>query len=88
MGGWSWDFFALQQRNWVGQKYINIARVGFMGRHSISSSTPTSLSDEQKASIDTELSNISQTGAKRLLLLCDFLFLYCVIPSKQENLVF
>lgn len=71
MGGWSWDFFALQQRNWVGKEYINIARVGFMGRHSTSATTPTSLSDDQKASIDTELSNISQTGAKRLLLLCD-----------------
>ena len=71
MGGWSWDFFAYKQRNWVGREYLNIARVGFLGRHSISSSQPSALSDAQKTSIDTELNNIAPTGAKRLLLLCD-----------------
>ena len=71
MGGWSWDFFAYKERNWVGQEYQNIARVGFLGRHSTSSSQPTSLSNDQKTAIDAELNNISPTGAKKLLLLCD-----------------
>lgn len=71
MGGWSWDFFAYKERNWVGQEYQNIARVGFIGRHSTSSSQPTSLSSDQKTAIDTELSNIGPTGATNLLLLCD-----------------
>ncbi len=71
MGGWSWDFFAYKQRNWVGQEYLNIARVGFIGDNNTSSSAPSSLTDAQKSSIDTELNNIAPTGAKRLLLLCD-----------------
>lgn len=71
MGGWSWDFFAYKQRNWVGKEYQNIARVGFIGRHSTSSSQPTSLSNDQKTAIDTELANIGPTGATKLLLLCD-----------------
>ena len=32
MGGWSWDFFALQQRNHCGKENLDIARVGFNGR--------------------------------------------------------
>ena len=71
MGGWSWDFFAYKQRNWVGKEHLNIARVGFIGRHSTSSSQPTSLSNDQKTAIDTELANIGPTGATKLLLLCD-----------------
>ena len=71
MGGWSWDFFAYKQRNWVGQEYLNIARVGFIGDNNTSSSAPSSLTDAQKSSIDTELNNIAPTGAERLLLLCD-----------------
>ena len=71
MGGWSWDFFAYKQRNWVGKEYLNIARVGFIGDNNTSSSAPSSLTDTQKSSIDTELNNIGPTGAKRLLLLCD-----------------
>ena len=71
MGGWSWDFFAYKQRNWVGQEYLNIARVGFIGDNNTSSSAPTSLTSAQQTSIDTELNNIAPTGAKNLLLLCD-----------------
>ncbi|MBR5149434.1 MAG: RICIN domain-containing protein [Bacteroidaceae bacterium] len=71
MGGWSWDFFAYKQRNWVGKEYLNIARVGFLGENNTSSSEPTSLTSTQKSTIDTELNNIAPTGAKRLLLLCD-----------------
>ena len=71
MGGWSDIQFAYKQRNWVGQEHVNIARVGFLGRHSTSSSQPTALSDAQKSSIDAELNNIAPTGAMRLLLLCD-----------------
>ena len=71
MGGWSWDFFAYKQRNWVGREYLNIARVGFLGENNTSSSEPTSLTSTQKSTIDTELNNIAPTGAKRLLLLCD-----------------
>lgn len=71
MGGWSWDFFAYKQRNWVGKEYQNIARVGFIGDNNTSSTAPSSLTDSQKSSIDTELNNIAPTGAKNLLLLCD-----------------
>lgn len=71
MGGWSWDFFAYKQRNWVGQEYLNIARVGFLGENNTSSSEPTSLTSTQQSKIDEELNNIAPTGARRLLLLCD-----------------
>ena len=71
MGGWSWDFFAYKERNWVGQEYQNIARVGFIGDNNTSSTAPSALTSAQKTSIDTELANIGPTGAKRLLLLCD-----------------
>ena len=71
MGGWSWDFFAYKERNWVGQEYQNIARVGFIGDNKTSSTAPSALTDLQKSSIDTELNNIAPTGAKNLLLLCD-----------------
>ena len=71
MGGWSWDFFAYKERNWVGQEYQNIARVGFIGDNNTNSTAPSDLTSAQKTSIDTELANIGPTGAKRLLLLCD-----------------
>lgn len=71
MGGWSWDFFAYKQRNWVGKEHLNIARVGFVADNNTSSTAPSSLTTAQQTSIDTELNNIAQTGAKNLLLLCD-----------------
>ena len=71
MGGWSWDFFAYKQRNWVGKEHLNIARVGFIGDNNTKSSSPTSLTSAQQSSINTELNNIAPTGAKNLLLLCD-----------------
>ena len=71
MGGWSWDFFAYKQRNWVGKEHLNIARVGFVADNNTSSTAPSSLTTAQQSSIDTELNNIAQTGAKNLLLLCD-----------------
>ena len=71
MGGWSWDFFAYKERNWVGQAYQNIARVGFIGDNNTNKTAPSALTTAQKSSIDTELNNIAPTGAKNLLLLCD-----------------
>lgn len=71
MGGWSWDEFAYKQRNWVGKENLGIARIGFLGRNSTGSSLASSLSDGQKASLDTELANITETGVKNVLLLCD-----------------
>lgn len=67
MGGWSWDFFALQQRNHCGKENLGIARVGFNGRYNASY---TELTDAQKTTMDSELNNIVQTGVKSLFLLC------------------
>lgn len=71
MGGWSDAQFADKQRNWVGKENLGIARIGFLGRNSTGSSLASSLSDAQKASLDTELANITETGVKNVLLLCD-----------------
>ena len=67
MGGWSWDFFAYQQRNHCGKENLGIARVGFTGRYDNSYSA---LTDAQKSAMDTELNNIVQTGVKSIFLLC------------------
>ena len=67
MGGWSWDFFALQQRNHCGRENLDIARVGFNGRFD---KAYDALTAEQKATMDTELRNIVQTGVKSIFLLC------------------
>ena len=67
MGGWSWDFFAMQQRNHCGKENLDIARVGFNGRFD---KAYDALTAEQKATMDTELRNIVQTGVKSIFLLC------------------
>ena len=67
MGGWSWDFFAFQQRNHCGTENLGIARVGFTGRYDASYSA---LTDAQKTAMDTELNSIVQTGVKSIFLLC------------------
>ena len=67
MGGWSWDFFAYQQRNHCGKENLGIARVGFVGRYDAAYSE---LTDAQKSGMDTELNNIVQTGVKSIFLLC------------------
>ena len=67
MGGWSWDFFAYQQRNHCGKENLGIARVGFTGRYDAAYSELTSA---QKSAMDTELNNIVQTGVKSIFLLC------------------
>lgn len=67
MGGWSWDFFAYQQRNHCGKENLGIARVGFTGRYDASY---TELTATQKATMDGELNNIVQTGVKSIFLLC------------------
>ena len=67
MGGWSWDFFAFQQRNHCGTENLGVARVGFTGRYDASYSA---LTDAQKTAMDTELNNIVQTGVKSIFLLC------------------
>ncbi len=67
MGGWSWDFFALQQRNHCGKENLDIARVGFNGRFD---KAYDALTAEQKNTMDTELRNIVQTGVKSIFLLC------------------
>ncbi|MBO5678764.1 MAG: RICIN domain-containing protein [Bacteroidaceae bacterium] len=67
MGGWSWDFFAYQQRNHCGKENMGIARVGFTGRYDASYSE---LTDAQKTTMDNELNNIVQTGVKSIFLLC------------------
>ncbi len=67
MGGWSWDFFAFQQRNHCGKENLGIARIGFTGRFDRSYNA---LTDAQKATMDTELNNIVQTGVKSIFLLC------------------
>ena len=86
MGGWSWDFFAYKQRNWVGED-AKVARLNFFGRNSTGSTLATSLSDEQLRTgitfkfpdgsegshngLDTDLAFIDITGVKNILLLCD-----------------
>lgn len=67
MGGWSWDFFAYQQRNHCGKENLGIARVCFTGRYDASY---TELTEKQKANMDGELNNIVQTGVKSIFLLC------------------
>ena len=67
MGGWSWDFFAMQQRNHCGKENLDIARVGFNGRFD---KAYDALTAEQKKTMDTELRNIVQTGVKSIFLLC------------------
>lgn len=67
MGGWSWDFFAYQQRNHCGTENLDIARVGFTGRFD---AAYTSLTDGQKSTMDSELNNIVQTEVKSIFLLC------------------
>lgn len=67
MGGWSWDFFAYQQRNHCGKENLGIARVGFTGRYDASY---TELTATQKATMDGELNNIVQTDVKSIFLLC------------------
>ncbi len=73
MGGWSWDFFGLQMRNYSGINHqggtngLGIARIGFTGRFDASY---TSLSSTQTSAIDTELNNIAATGVKNVFLLC------------------
>ncbi|MDO4994280.1 MAG: LamG-like jellyroll fold domain-containing protein, partial [Bacteroidales bacterium] len=64
-GGWRWDFFGLQMRNYSGSNYsgtpgIHVARVGFTGRWSASY---TSLSSEQTSELDLELQNIRWIGS-------------------------
>lgn len=71
MGGWSDIEFAKKQRNWVGKENLGIARVAFWGRNSTTSTGASSLTTTQKDKLDTELLNISETGVKNVLLLCD-----------------
>ena len=66
MGGWSWDFFAYQQRNHCGKENLSIARIGCTLAYAEAYS---SLPDAVKSTIDTELNNIFQTGVKKVFFL-------------------
>ena len=66
MGGWSWDFFAFQQRNHCGKENLSIARIGCTLAYAEAYS---SLPDAVKTAINTELNNISQTGVKKVFFL-------------------
>ena len=64
-GGWRWDFFGLQMRNYSGSNYIGtsgitVARVGFTGRWSASY---TALSSTQISELNAELDNIRWIGS-------------------------
>lgn len=74
-GGWRWDFFGLQMRNYSGSNYIgtpgvHVARIGFTGRWN---SSNTSLSSDQTSELDAELDNIRWIGSAsevKIFLLC------------------
>lgn len=64
-GGWRWDFFGLQMRNYSGSNYIGtsgitVARVGFTGRWAASY---TALSSTQISELNAELDNIRWIGS-------------------------
>lgn len=66
MGGWSWDFFAFQQRNHAGKENMQIARVGCTLPFS---EAYTTLPATVKNTLNTELNNTSQTGVKKVFFL-------------------
>lgn len=66
MGGWSWDFFAFQQRNHCGKENLSIARIGCTLAYA---EAYTTLPQSVMEAIDTELGNISQTGVKKVFFL-------------------
>ena len=66
MGGWSWDFFAYQQRNHAGKENMQIARVGCTLPFS---EAYTTLPATVKNTLNTELNNTSQTGVKKVFFL-------------------
>ena len=66
MGGWSWDFFAYQQRNHAGKENMQIARIGCTLSFA---EAYTSLPDAVKNTLNTELSNTSQTGIRKVFFL-------------------
>lgn len=69
-GGWGWDFFGYQVRNYhraISKEGYGIARIGFTGRWSSSNSA---LTDAQKTALDTELANAEIAGVKNVFLLC------------------
>lgn len=66
MGGWSWDFFAYQQRNHAGKENMQIARVGCTLPFS---EAYTTLPASVKNTLSTELNNTSQTGVKKVFFL-------------------
>ena len=69
-GGWGWDFFSYQVRNYhqsISKEGYGIVRIGFTGRWSSSNSA---LTDEQKTALDTELANADIAGVKNVFLLC------------------
>ena len=69
-GGWGWDFFSYQVRNYhkaISKSGYGIARIGFTGRWSSSNSA---LSSDQTAALDTELSYAEIAGVTKVFLLC------------------
>ena len=72
-GGWRWDFFGLQMRNYSGTVHpggtngLGVARIGFTGRFDASYS---SLSSTQTSELNAELDNIRWIGVKNVFLLC------------------
>ena len=69
-GGWGWDFFSYQVRNYhkaISKSGYGIARIGFTGRWSSSNSD---LSSDQTAALDTELSYAEIAGVTKVFLLC------------------
>ena len=69
-GGWGWDFFSYQVRNYhksISKPAYGLARIGFVGRWSSSNS---SLSSDQTAALDTELSYAQIAGVTKVFLLC------------------
>ena len=69
-GGWGWDFFSYQVRNYhkrISKTGYGIARIGFTGRWSSSNSV---LSSDQTAALDTELSYAEIAGVTKVFLLC------------------
>lgn len=78
MGGWSDEQFGIKQRNWVGTENLGVARVGFTGRNSTSSSLPTSLSTDQLngnsetgyVNFNAELNLAKKYGMTNVIILC------------------
>lgn len=76
MGGWSDEQFAIKQRNWVGTENLGVARVGFTGRTTNSSSLPTSLSSDQTGgatgyvNFNAELNLVKKYGMTKIIILC------------------